>query len=85
MHPPNHKLLPLHSQQGTLLPEILQDIRSQTEKNFNLQTTDLNAWLSVMVEDPTSVADFVDTHYQNLIEPHIYNNIMRDKTTFTRG
>ena len=36
-------------------------------------------------EDPTSVASFVDTQCQNLIEPHMYEKLMRDKTTFTRG
>ena len=75
----------LHSPQGRLLPDTLEDIRSKTEKHFNLQAADLNAWLSVMVEDPTSVADFVNTQCQNLIEPYIYEKLMVDKTTFSRG
>ena len=38
-----------------------------------------------MTEDPTSVADFVNTQCQNLIEPHIYDKIIGDTATFTRG
>ena len=70
----------LNLPQGMLLPEALQDMRSKTEDHFKLQAVDLNAWLSCTAKDSTSVADFVDKQYQSLIEPHIYDKIMGDKT-----
>ena len=38
-----------------------------------------------MADDPTSIANFVDTQCQNLIEPQIYDKLMGDKSTFSRG
>ena len=39
-------------------------------------------WQKILL---VSIADFVNTQCQNLIEPHIYDKIIGDTATFTRG